>query len=173
MASPFCTFDKFDQGITWEEYLEAAAASELQRRRYLETPDEKILDAFRGISSTRYGVMLCQFGCGDCAFSVPRILRLLDEMPDCEVRLFPKEAHPDLMDKLETNGKRSVPKLALLDENMELLATWGPRPAPIQQFVQESVAAGKKPPEWKPTVLKYYRNEGVRDLYHELVSLVK
>ncbi len=170
MAACLLTREEFARGVTWDDYLDHAAGADLQRKRYREPLDPEFSSSLEAKTGKHHAVIMCEFACPDCAWAVPYLVRLLHTLPDCEVRFFPKDVHPRLMDKLETRGKRSVPKLALLDEEYRLIGTWGPRPAVIQQFVEENVAAGKKPPEWKPTVLKYYRSEGVADLQREFLA---
>ncbi len=163
----FLTQERFQQGKTWQEYLENSPTTRsMQQKRYAEDPPEDIQQYFQTLHFTGNALILSESQCGDCAWSVPRIMRLLDEAA-ISTRFFQKALNPDLMEMLPTNGKMSVPKVAFLDDNMNLIGTWGPRPAKIQKFVEEN--AGKTDRGiWYPKVLKYYRTEGLSDLYYEL-----
>jgi len=162
----------FEDGLSRAEYLETAAAAKLQLRRYDEKPDTEILAFFRGLTLPRKVAILCMPRCNDCAWAVPYITRLIDESPALEARIFPRDHFPELMDSLLTNGKRSVPKVGVFDSEMKLVGSWGPRPAPIQQYVENSVGR-LDPPEWKAEVLRYYREDGLSDLYAELKELFR
>ncbi len=161
----------FTDGLEWSDYLEIAAGAEMQKRRYEKDPGEEILAFFRNIRLKLKVVILSDPSCADCAWSVPHIMRLLDEIPKLDTMLFIKAANPELMNVMLTKGKQSTPKIAVLGENsLKILGLWGPRPAKIQQYVEENV--GKIPPsEWKPNVFKYYREDGLSDLYSEIRQL--
>jgi len=46
------------------------------------------------------------------------------------------------MDQYLTNGGRSIPKLICLDQENREIFVWGPRPAAIQQVVNDTKAEG-------------------------------
>ena len=70
-----------------------------------------------------------------------------------------------------TKGKRSVPKLALVDPSGTVVAEWGPRPEPIQAYVERSVGVLERS-EWASEVLRYYKGPGAGDLREELGILL-
>lgn len=162
----------FEDGLIWPEYLETAAAAKLQQRRYDEEPDEDTLAFFRCLTAPRKVIILCMPRCNDCAWSVPHIVRLIDESPMLEARIFHRDLFPEVMDSLLTNGKRSVPKVGVFDSGMKLVGSWGPRPQPIQQYV-EKIMGRVDPEEWKAEVLRYYHRNGLPDQYAELRELFR
>jgi len=164
-------YSRFEQeGLLWEEYLKTLnRSSEMHKKRYRDVSEE-ILKAFGSIDKEIYAVILTDESCGDCAWAIPRIVRVF-ENAEIEYRLFSRNIHPDLQEKMKTKGKKSVPKLILLSEKWQLLGEWGPRPANIQSFVEKSVNVVDRK-KWYPKVLEYYRNEGENDLFRELIELL-
>lgn len=158
-------------GMAWSDYLEEVPWTRAsQEKRYIQTPEGE-LQAFGNIeTSARRAVILAGPKCGDCAWAVPRMMRLLDEVPGLEPRVFFRDEHPDLQDALLTNGKRSIPKLALLNDSNEVIAEWGPRPASIQAYVEKSLNVLDRA-EWTAEVRRFYREEGDAELSRELLSL--
>ena len=87
--------------------------------------------------------------------------------------MFLRDDFPELMDRLLTKGKRSVPKLGLVDSEGWVVGQWGPRPAPIQQFVEESVGTIDTV-KWKERLFAYYRSEESKvHFYQEIDALFK
>lgn len=170
MAEPLMNDALFQNGDTWQSYLDRGVrGGALQRRRYEELHPEEVR-VQEGLPALR-ALILLEDGCGDCAFSVPYLVRLLEEQPTVEVRIFFREEHPELQEKMLTKGKRAVPKLALMDQQGAVVGTWGPRPAEIQAHVERNV--GRRPrSEWYPEVLRFYREEGLQALIREVGALL-
>ena len=161
----------FREGLRLAEYFRRVPRTRAQQEtRYEEEPGPGTLAHFRSLKAPCRVVVLTQEGCPDSAWAVPRILRLLDEAPGCEWRVFFREEHPELQEMLIVNGKRQVPVVAPLDEEGRILAIWGPRPRPIQRFVEASVGRVERT-EWYPKVLAYYQGDGLGDLYAEMRAL--
>jgi len=74
--------------------------------------------------------------CGDAAQNLPLIHFLAEALPQTELRLSLRDEHLELMDQHLTDGGRGIPKVLMLDENLEVLAEWGPRPVPMQEMIR-------------------------------------
>ena len=74
--------------------------------------------------------------CGDAVNTVPQLARLVEHVPHVELRVIGRDANPELMDAYVTGGKRSMPKVILLDEGFVEKGRWGPRPRQLQQWVE-------------------------------------
>ncbi|MDP8206831.1 MAG: thioredoxin family protein [Candidatus Electryonea clarkiae] len=158
------------QGLTWEEYLENTYAPALQKRRFDQNIEAAVLRHFKNLKLNRKIIILVHPPCGDCAWSVPYIMRLISESSVLDAKIFARDEYPELMDELLTNGKRSIPKVAVLDDDNNLVGTWGPRPAVIQKYVEKSVGHVDRS-EWMPKVMKYYKEDGLKDLHREISEL--
>jgi hypothetical protein len=79
------------------------------------------------------------------------------------------------MDKYLTNGGRSIPKLICLKtETLEEIGTWGPRPAVIQQIVNENkdnpdLSFGEK----VRMIHSWYETDKTITLQKEFIDLIK
>lgn len=79
-------------------------------------------------------LVLTEAWCGDAAQSIPFVVKAASHNPLVDIRFILRDEHPSVMDAYLTNGGRSIPKLvALKNENLEELFTWGPRPQVLQQ----------------------------------------
>lgn len=78
-------------------------------------------------------LVLTEGWCGDAASSVPVIAALAAQFPDkIKLRFLFRDENPELMNAHLTNGGKSIPKLIVLDESLNFIASWGPRPQVLQ-----------------------------------------
>ncbi len=86
------------------------------------------------IETPQTWLVLTEAWCGDAAQSIPFMVKAASYSPLVDIRFILRDEHPEVMDAYLTNGGRSIPKLiALRNENLEELFTWGPRPQVLQQ----------------------------------------
>jgi hypothetical protein len=112
--------------------------------------------------------------CGDAAFISPLLHAAQMAAPDkVNLRFALKDKYPELMDAHLTNGGRSIPKLIILNEELEELATWGPRPAALQTLMPEWKAAGYPQKELILKVHHWYRKDDTVSTQEELTKLVR
>ncbi|TVP44551.1 MAG: thioredoxin family protein [Gemmatimonadales bacterium] len=78
-------------------------------------------------------LVLADDWCGDAVNTVPVIARLAEAAQGMELRIVPRDRHPELRDRHLTNGSRSIPIVLLLDEAWVPRGSWGPRPGPLQE----------------------------------------
>lgn len=87
-------------------------------------------------------ITLTEPWCGDAAQCVPVIQKLAAASKEIQSIYLLRDEHPQVMDAYLTNGGRSIPKLICLDENQQEVFTWGPRPAVIQEVMNQLKADG-------------------------------
>ena len=76
--------------------------------------------------------------CGDAAQIVPVLHKMSLENSNINLRFILRDQHLDIIDAFLTNGGRSIPKVLILDANtLEVLRTWGPRPAEMQAMIMD------------------------------------
>ena len=87
-------------------------------------------------------VLLSEAWCGDAAQIVPVLGKIAQESDKIDLKIILRDEHLDMMDRYLTNGGRSIPKLICLDQKNQEIFVWGPRPAFIQEVVEEIKAEG-------------------------------
>lgn len=80
-------------------------------------------------------IAITETWCGDAVQSLPFINAYGKAMGWKPLRTLWRDANPELIDTYHTNGTRSIPKVLFVNEAMEVLATWGPRPKELQDYV--------------------------------------
>jgi hypothetical protein len=158
--------------MAWEEYLDRVRQTRSIQQKRFDEARKAYRPRFEGVHAPARFLILSMPRCGDCIWAVPHLMAALDLVEGAEARIFFRDEHEELMDLLETGGKRAVPKLAMLNPDGEIAGTWGPRPEPIQQYVQRSLDTIESA-VWKAEVLRYYRAEGRDRLADELLALIE
>lgn len=111
--------------------------------------------------------------CGDSAFSLPVIAEAIATDPRHTLRILPRDANLDVMERYLTNGGRSIPKLVAFDAAGVELFTWGPRTASGQVHRAALVAEGLDYPAIAAKMVQWNEAGGWKDVEGELVALVE
>lgn len=99
-----------------------------------------LLDASRDlmarVAKPMIWLTLTEAWCGDAAQIVPVVDQLAALQPMVTHRLLLRDTHLEVMDAFLTNGSRAIPKTIFLDaDSLEVLGSWGPRPAAMQALL--------------------------------------
>lgn len=80
--------------------------------------------------------------CGDAAQIVPVLNHMAATNDHITLRFILRDENLAIADAFLTNGARAIPKVLVLDATtLEVLTTWGPRPAEMQKMVLDAKAA--------------------------------
>lgn len=111
--------------------------------------------------------------CGDASATVPAVSRFFTAA-GIEVKIFLRDNDLSLIDRFQTNGTQSIPKILLLNEDFSVKADWGPRP----KFGNELLKKFKENPETYPREVfyndlqVYYSKNRGKDSIEEVISLL-
>lgn len=137
----------------------------LEKTIALET---SLIEAMQHIRQPFTWLTLTETWCGDAAQNIPYFEKLAGLNTHITTRYLLRDENTELMDRFLTNGGRSIPKVIVLDENLENIATWGPRPVKCQQFIES--LQNKNPSiskeEWIEEVQRWYiadKGQSVQD----------
>ncbi len=121
---------RFATGLTWKDYLaqmgDTRARTEENYGKAVLTEEER--QFFSGLGQVRYTLMLAENWCGDVHRNSPVLARLVEAMPNCELRVFFRDQNLDLTDCFLNNGYRSIPILVFFDKDWNEIARWIERP---------------------------------------------
>jgi len=119
-------------------------------------------------------LVLTESWCGDAAQIIPVIAKLADEIPNLGLKLILRDENPEIMDAFLTNGSRSIPKLILLDTaSLEVLGSWGPRPAKLTNKVNEwKVNDDITKVEMKEMIQRWYTEDKTSEIQKDLIELL-
>ncbi|MEJ8803053.1 thioredoxin family protein [Pontibacter sp. H249] len=148
----------------------------MQRMRRVEKTtvlQDELVQKMLSLQTPMVWVILTEAWCGDAAQNIPAIVKIADASPVVEVKLLLRDEHPAIMDAYLTNGGRSIPKLiALHAETLEVLGTWGPRPAAAQKLVMQAKESNMPFKEMAEKLHGWYAKDRSRALQQEFVQLI-
>lgn len=132
------------------------------------------IETLTHISKPMHWLVITEAWCGDAAQNLPALAAMAAHSDQLQMRLVLRDENLPLMDQFLTNGSRSIPKLIAFDPtHMQVLGSWGPRPAAAQQMYL-GLKASKTPFEEASTRLhKWYADNKNLDLQSEIRIALK
>ena len=119
-------------------------------------------------------LVIAESWCGDAAQNVPVMQKMAEVNPNINLRVILRDENPDLMNRYLTNGGKSIPILICLDENLNELGTWGPRPAVLQDWLKKEKANPTiEMSELKEQFQVWYTKDKGQTLQQEMLLLMK
>lgn len=114
-------------------------------------------------------LVIAEGWCTDAAFNVPMMAAIERTLPKkISLRIFLRDSNLELIDANLTDGGRSIPKLIILNKELQELATWGPRPAGLQAKVQVWKEDGLTMKRIIPKIHAWYDTDASRSFQKEL-----
>ncbi|MEM1326884.1 MAG: thioredoxin family protein [Bacteroidota bacterium] len=99
---------------------------------------EETIEFLDQLQDDQIWLILTEGWCADAAQTIPVMHKMAEASAHIELRLILRDQHLDIMDQFLTNGGRSIPKLIVLNKDLEVLASWGPRPTDAQTLMLEA-----------------------------------
>lgn len=166
--------ERFAAAATYPQFLSDASTSRdlwLAVDSHLTVPEDLIRRAIAA-GQVRRAIVLAEDWCGDAVNVVPHVARFFEEVPGFDLRIFPRDANPDLMDTHLTGGSRSIPVVILYDAWFREVGWWGPRPAALQAWVRAEGVAMDREARYRE-IRKWYARDKGRTTLEEIVGLME
>jgi len=125
------TKERFAQGLTLSQYLDQMGMNRERFVRALDAAtvrpeDAQVLDR---LGSSAKLLVITEDWCGTSLAYVPFVAKLVESRPGIEMRIFLRDANPDVMDQFLKKGLyRSIPVFAFFDAQMNELARFIEQP---------------------------------------------
>lgn len=112
--------------------------------------------------------------CGDAAQNLPVIEKMASLNSNIELKLVLRDENLDLMDLFLTNGGRSIPKLIILDKDVNVMNTWGPRPKVATKMVADYKAEhGALDTAFKQDLQVWYNKDKGQSTQNDFVGMIQ
>jgi hypothetical protein len=109
--------------------------------------------------------------CGDAAHALPVLNKVVEAAPGLEMKLVLRDDNDSLISEFLTNGGKSIPKLIALDQENNVLFTWGPRPTEATTLVEDyKTQHGQLTPEFKEDLQKWYNKDKGQNIVKDIVG---
>lgn len=119
------TPERFAEGLTFAQYLAQMRSNKERFEKRM--ADAEITPADReALRGRKLKVMvITEDWCGDALVGFPALARLVEDASDVEMRVFLRDANPDVMDQYLKKGLyRTIPVIVFFDEQMNELARY-------------------------------------------------
>lgn len=127
----------------------------------------------KDVQDARTWLVITEGWCGDAAQLLPIINKMADENPNIDLKIVLRDENEDLMNQFLTNGSKSIPKLIALDENKEVIDSWGPRPSVATKMVNDyKEAHGKLDADFKKDLQIWYNKNKGLNAQQDLLKLL-
>jgi len=119
-------------------------------------------------------LVIAEGWCGDAAQILPVLNKIAETSAKVDLKIVLRDENPELMNQFLTNGNQSIPKIIIIDNNNNVINSWGPRPSIATKMVLDykekngSIDADLK----KNLQLWYNKDKGV-NTQEEIIKLLK
>ncbi|MCM8569314.1 thioredoxin family protein [Gramella jeungdoensis] len=129
---------------------------------------------FKNIETKQTWLVLLESWCADGAQTIPVLNKIAETSDNISLKIILRDENPEIMDNFLTNGTRSIPKLIILDEDFQVMATWGPRSVPATKMVADyKEEFGKIDATFKARLQVWYNKDHGLSIINELSDIVQ
>jgi hypothetical protein len=134
------TKERFGEGMTFQQYLDQMTTN---KEKFVEALDAvRVAPDARAAFSDRSGklrvLVITEDWCGDALTNLPVLAKMVEGLPNVEMRVFLRDQNPDLMDRYLNRGIfKSIPVFVFFDENMKEVARFIERPPKITEYLEQ------------------------------------
>jgi hypothetical protein len=119
-------------------------------------------------------LVLAEGWCGDAAQILPIIKLMSESSENIDLKIALRDENEALINQLLTNGAKSIPKLIVLDENLEVINHWGPRPEGAKNLIIDYKAQhGIVDEPAKIALQKWYLDDKGISTQKEIVAMLQ
>jgi len=137
------TRERFRQGMTFQQYLDQMGTNKEKFVQFLKEIKLRAEDreAVKKVGGKKLNVLvITEDWCGDALYNFPVLAKLLEGLPEVEMRVFLRDQNPDLMDQYLNRGiYRSIPVFAFFDEKMNEIARFVERPPKVTEVIEQKM----------------------------------
>ena len=136
--------------------------------------DGEVEKALQNLKSKQTWLVIAEGWCGDAAQILPIIKLMADSSENIELKIVLRDENENLINQYLTNGSRSIPKLIILDENLEVINHWGPRPEAAKNLIIDYKAQhGIVDEPAKIALQKWYLDDKGISTQKEIVAMLQ
>jgi hypothetical protein len=134
---------------------------------------EETVHEFQKVTQPQTWLVLTEGWCGDAAQNLPVLNKIASISENIDLKIVLRDENLDLMDLFLTNGGRGIPKLIALDEDNNVIDSWGPRPNTAAKMVADyKEKNGALDPEFKKNLQVWYNQDKGKSVQEDFVNLV-
>lgn len=135
---------------------------------------EETKSFIENINTPQTFLVLTEGWCGDAAQNIPVLNKIAELNKNISLKLVLRDENPLLMDQFLTNGGKAIPKMIVLDEEKNVVDTWGPRPTIATKMVKDyKEANGSLDADFKKDLQVWYNKDKGVNVQEDIVNILK
>ena len=140
-------------------------------QRIARIPDWAV-DAVRSTGKAFNFLVIAEDWCGDGTSTIPYLAKLAALSRSIEIRVLPRDQYPEVMDQYRTAGARAIPIVIVLSQGFEEIGHWGPRPAALREWLQQTRATTPQANLY-PRIRRWYAQDKGMSTLQEVLALLE
>ena len=162
------------QDEDWIYYTKLNAQRSRRLNKTAKVPDE-VATLVEKLNEPYTWLVLTESWCGDAAQIIPLFQKMAELNPNINLRLVLRDENDALMSQFKTNGGRAIPKLIILDQQLEVMGSWGPRPVEAQNMSNSWRNDPNRPPykEFQIELQKWYLKDRGLSTFQEVSEILQ
>lgn len=135
---------------------------------------EEALEVFKNISAKQTWLIITEPWCGDAAQTLPYLNKIAQLSVNIDLKIVLRDENPELMDQFLTNGSQSIPIVIKVDENFDVIETFGPRSKAATKLVTDyKTQHGKIDDAFKEILQVWYNNDKGVSIVNDVLDSVQ
>lgn len=134
--------------------------------------EKKLYNSFSKIGKQDW-IYITEPWCGAGSFVMPLFHAISMAQSNINFTIYLRDENELLMQQALTNGSKTIPKLLILNEEDEILGTWGPRPKAALALASKLKSENKISSEINEGLIEWYLNDKTMTTQEEILQLIK
>jgi L-aspartate oxidase len=135
---------------------------------------EESIEVFKNISEKQTWLIISEPWCGDAAQTLPFLNKIAQFSENIDLKIVLRDENPELMNQFLTNGSQSIPVVIMLDENLNVLQTFGPRSKAATKLVTDyKTQHGKIDDAFKELLQVWYNEDKGVSIVNDILETVE
>lgn len=132
---------------------------------------EEAMEVFKSVSNKQTWLVITEPWCGDAAQTLPFLNKIAQEGDNINLKIVLRDDNLELMNQFLTNGSQSIPIVIMIDEDMNVLQTFGPRSKAATKLVSDyKEEHGKIDDAFKEIIQVWYNKDKGISIVNDLVN---
>jgi len=119
-------------------------------------------------------LVIAEGWCGDAAQIVPILNKIEEVSSKINLKIVLRDENEALMNQFLTNGSKSIPKIIIVDNQNNVINSWGPRPSIATKMVLDyKEQNGSLDADFKKNLQVWYNKDKGSNTQEDLIKLLK
>lgn len=159
-----------------DDLLHYSKLNEVRMNRLEKTlkMDSEVLESLQNLKSKQTWLVISEGWCGDAAQILPILKLMAESSENIDLKIVLRDENEKIMNQFLTNGSKSIPKLIILDENLQVINHWGPRPEGAKNLILDYKAKyGIVDEPAKILLQKWYLDDKGVSTQREIIAMLQ